>query len=81
LEFAAGAFFPLDVLPVSLRKFFETLPFASLLHFPLNIYLERFSLAAIMRGIGVQIFWIILFVFLTRWIWRGGLRVYTAHGG
>lgn len=81
LEFAAGAFFPLDVLPPVLKKSFEFLPFASLLYFPLNVYLERVTLAAFIQGCLLQILWVIVLVFLARMIWRKGLRVYAAEGG
>lgn len=59
MEFAAGAFFPLDVLPAFWRKILETLPFASLLHFPLSIFLERADNARIASGIAIQLFWIL----------------------
>ncbi len=81
LEFAAGAFFPLDVLPPALKNAFELLPFSSLLYFPLNIFLERISFEACARGFSVQIFWIGIFLFLTRTVWRKGLEAYSAEGG
>ena len=81
LEFASGAFFPLDVLPGPLRHAFEALPFATVLYFPLNVFLERASPAAIARGFAMQGIWIAALFLATRWIWRKGLRVYSAEGG
>ena len=81
LEFAAGAFFPLDVLPSFFRKIFEFLPFASLLYFPLNVLLERISRGALMQGIALQIFWIFVFTFVTRALWSRALESYGAEGG
>lgn len=81
LEFAAGAFFPLDVLPPVLKQSFQFLPFASLLYFPLSIFLERASVAILVQGFLVQIFWIAVMGFLTRFIWTRGLRIYSAQGG
>lgn len=81
LEFAAGAFFPLDVLPGFLSRLFQALPFASLLYFPLNVFLERVSPAELWRGFSLQIFWIVSIAFVTRWVWTRGLRAYSAQGG
>ena len=81
VEFAAGAFFPLDVLPQTLQKIFKLLPFASLVHFPLNIFLERTSPEMLTQGLMVQMAWILFFAFLTRWVWLKGIRSYSAYGG
>ncbi|MBI4217599.1 MAG: ABC-2 family transporter protein [Elusimicrobia bacterium] len=81
LEFAAGAFFPLDVLPASLKSIFEFLPFASLLYFPLNIFLERASSAALLSGFLNQILWIAILSFVTRSLWKRGLKAYCSEGG
>lgn len=81
LEFAAGAFFPLDVLPSALKQLFEFLPFSSLVYFPLNVFLERLPPSLIMRGLMIQMFWLIVLIWLARFIWQKGLRVYAAEGG
>ena len=81
VEFAAGAFFPLDILPPTLKRIFEIMPFASLLHFPLNVYLNRIHSEALMQGFCTQIFWILFFFILTRWIWNKGIKIYGADGG
>ncbi|MBI2118546.1 MAG: ABC-2 family transporter protein [Elusimicrobia bacterium] len=81
IEFAAGAFFPLDVLPIYLRNLFEALPFASLLFFPLNILLERISPSQILKGLLIQLVWIFIFAFITRMLWKKGLESYGAEGG
>lgn len=81
LEFASGAFFPLNILPDLVRKTFEVLPFAPLLFFPLNIYLGKVSPDEFIRGIGVQVFWIAVFAWASRTIWNRGIRIYSAEGG
>ena len=81
LEFASGAFFPLDVLPASLRTLFQCLPFSSLLYFPLNVFLDRTSGAAFLNGIAVQVFWILIFAWTARKVWQNGLKAYSAEGG
>ncbi|OGR82705.1 MAG: hypothetical protein A2901_04595 [Elusimicrobia bacterium RIFCSPLOWO2_01_FULL_54_10] len=81
LEFSSGAFFPLDVLPRVLLTVFSVLPFASLLYFPLNVFLERIEGVYFWRGIGIQIFWIALFAWAARKLWKKGLKDYGAEGG
>ena len=81
LEFSSGAFFPLDVLPATLRKIFELLPFSSLLYFPINVFLDRVSPALFIQGLAVQVFWIAVFAGLTRIVWLKGLKAYCAEGG
>ena len=81
LEFASGAFFPLDVLPKTLLKVFTLLPYAPVLYFPLNVYLERASPADLRQGFFMQAFWLVALYFATRQVWRRGLLIYGAEGG
>ncbi|OGR87784.1 MAG: hypothetical protein A3A86_05330 [Elusimicrobia bacterium RIFCSPLOWO2_01_FULL_60_11] len=81
LEFSSGAFFPLDVLPRIFQSVFSFLPFASLLYFPLNVFLERITGPLLARGLGVQVFWAVLFVWAARRLWERGLKAYSADGG
>ncbi len=81
LEFASGAFFPLNILPDIVRKAFEVLPFAPLLFFPLNVYLGKVDHAQWVQGITVQIVWIAIFAVAVRTIWERGVKVYSADGG
>jgi len=81
LEFASGAFFPLDVLPATLRGIFHALPFASLIYFPLNIFLERISYTQLLQGFLVQGFWMMVLFGTTKWIWYKGMKNYSADGG
>lgn len=80
VEFAAGAFFPLDVLPQALRRFFHALPFASMVYLPLNIFLERASFGEILKGFAVSALWIFLLALLCRAVWKKGLKNFSAYG-
>ena len=81
IEFASGAFFPLDVLPDTLAHALRLLPFPYLVYFPLNVYLERFSDAEIAQGLILQSFWVVGCWLAARWIWRIGIKSYQAEGG
>lgn len=81
LQFAAGTFFPLDVLPRTLQKALALSPFPYMVFFPLNIYLERLPAAEALRVIGIQGLWLCAFVWAASAFWRVGLQNYSAEGG
>lgn len=81
LQFAAGTFFPLDVLPKALQKALALSPFPYMVFFPLNIYLERLSAAQAVRVLAIQGLWLAAFVWGATAVWRVGLQNYSAEGG
>lgn len=81
LEFCAGAYFPIDILPAAMQKVISALPFPYLVYFPLSIYLERLSAAEIASSFAHQAVWVALLGFLLKWFWARGLRHYAAEGG
>ena len=81
LEFSSGAFFPLDVLPKMVQTLFGILPFASLLFFPLNVFLERITGVDFLQGLVIQVFWVAVFAWAARRVWQKGLKAYGAEGG
>lgn len=80
LEFTAGAFFPLDVLPTWAQKFFMLLPSPYLVFFPIQLFLEKLNTHQIINGFCIQIFWIITLSVIARWVWSQGMKVYSAQG-
>jgi ABC-2 type transport system permease protein len=80
LEFSAGAFFPLNVLPASIQTVLKKFPTPYLVFFPLNVFLEKVSAAEISAGFVTQVCWILLLTALTRVVWIRGLRAYAAQG-
>jgi ABC-2 type transport system permease protein len=81
LEFCAGAYFPIDVLPQAAQKVLMLLPFPYLVFMPSSIYLERTHGAAIGSCLAHQAGWIVALSFLVNWFWKKGLRHYSAEGG
>ena len=64
LEFCAGAYFPIDVLPKAAQKILMTLPFPYLVFFvPSSIYLGRIQGGAIVSCLLHQVFWIVALSF------------------
>jgi ABC-2 type transport system permease protein len=80
LEFASGAYFPLDILSRSFFTALQVLPFASIVYLPMQIYLGRYSFREATAGILFQAAWIAFFSVVVGWVWRRGLRKYTGEG-
>jgi ABC-2 type transport system permease protein len=81
LQFAAGAFFPLDVLPDALRQILSATPFPYMVYFPARIFLEKVSLAETARVLCVEAAWLAAFVAAALAAWRAGVNSYAAEGG
>jgi ABC-2 type transport system permease protein len=78
---AGGHLFPLDILPPAVARLLNFTPFPYLLYFPVNIYLERITGAALYRGLIVQVLWVLAAYGLARFAWNRGIRKYSAVGG
>lgn len=81
LHFAAGSFFPIDVLPQGIQAALRATPFPYLVFFPINIYLERMSAGEAWRLVGIQLAWLSVAWVLVQLVWRRGLANYAAEGG
>lgn len=80
ISFLAGNYFPLDIFPGIIAKILHVLPFGYLLYFPLKLYLGTSTNLEIINGFFIVGMWIILLFFLMGYLWRKGLRAYTAVG-
>lgn len=80
LEFCAGSYFPIDVLPVALQKFLSFLPFPYLIYHPLSIYLGRETGSALLNTLVMQTVWMVILGIMSAVLWRKGLRRYAAEG-
>ena len=81
LQFAAGAFFPLDVLPLALRKALEATPFPYMVYFPVRVFLEKVSSAEAVRLIGLEALWLAAVFTGAMAVFSRGVRSYSAEGG
>lgn len=79
-KFFAGAFFPLSLLPASLAFAGYYLPFAYSFFVPAQLYLKKIDLAMGLKGIGIQLVWIIILSVIVRIVWKRGLKKYEAVG-
>jgi ABC-2 type transport system permease protein len=80
LEFTAGAFFPLDVLPNLAQQIIKCFPSPYLVFFPLQIFLGKLNSNQIINGFLIQMFWIITISGLARLVWSRGMQNYSSAG-
>ena len=78
---ASGHLFPLDLLPPALERVFFFTPFPSMLYTPIGIYMGKIAGADLVRGLLVQLAWVIAGYVLARFAWRRGIKKYAAFGG
>lgn len=78
---AGGHLFPLDMLPAPIQTALHFTPFPYMLYFPVSVYLGRVEGAALWQGLGLQALWVLAAYALARWVWRRGIRHYSAVGG
>jgi ABC-2 type transport system permease protein len=78
---ASGHLFPLDLLPPVLQQVLFCTPFPSMLYTPIGIYMGKIAGADMVRGLCVQLGWVIAGYVLARFAWRRGIRKYAAFGG
>lgn len=73
-KFLAGNYFPLSLLPTVFVEASLILPFAYSFFVPTELYLKKISLSTGLRGVGIQIMWIILLYFFIRMTWNRRLK-------
>jgi len=81
LQFAAGAFFPLDVLPAGLRRLLAATPFPYMVFFPARVFLEKVPPSEALRLLSIEAAWLLAVVLAARWVWGLGVKSYAAEGG
>ena len=80
-DFLAGATIPLPFFPQPFRAVAELLPFASMQNMPLRIYSGHISGLDAVRGMGLQIVWLLTLVLIGRLMMNHALRKVTVQGG
>jgi ABC-2 type transport system permease protein len=78
---ASGHLFPLDVLPGPLKTALYFTPFPYQLYFPIQIYMGKVTGAELWNGLLVQFLWMCAAFAFARFMWRRGVKKYSAFGG
>ncbi len=79
--FVSGQMLPLDLLPGSWATALKWMPFQYMAYFPAVIILGKVKGPELITGLLQQFAWVVVFALLTRWLYRRGLRRYSAFGG
>lgn len=79
--FISGHMFPLDLLPPHWAWFLRILPFQYMAYFPAVVFLGKIRGWELALGLLQQAAWVVFFVVLACWLYRRGLRRYSAFGG
>jgi ABC-2 type transport system permease protein len=79
--FISGHMFPLDLLDPVWVSLFKCLPFQYLAYFPAAVFLGKIRGAALAQGLLIELAWAVGLILLARWLYRRGLRHYSAFGG
>jgi ABC-2 type transport system permease protein len=77
---ASGYLVPLDLFPPAVRDVLVYLPFRYTMAFPVDVLMGRLSGAQILQGIAMQWIWAAAIYVVYRWVWKRGLRRYSAVG-
>jgi ABC-2 type transport system permease protein len=80
LDFIAGNFFPIDILPQTLYQILLMTPFPYLFYFPVKLLLGGLENNQIVTGFIMLFFWLAVLSILLKWVWEKGLKVYSAEG-
>lgn len=80
VEFFAGGYFPLDILPAPIFKILQFTPFPYLLYFPAKVYLGQLPLAEVLTGFAILVGWIVFIILGTRSVLARGLKIYGGEG-
>lgn len=81
VEFFQGGVIPIPFFPEQLRKIMEILPFGSMQNVPFRIYSGDISGAALVKAMGLQVFWLIALVAIGRWLQKKAMKKICIQGG
>jgi ABC-2 type transport system permease protein len=79
--FVSGHMFPLDLLPPFWAGVMKALPFQYMAYFPAVVFLGKVQGMDLVIGLAAEFAWVVAFALLARWLYRNGLKRYSAFGG
>ena len=76
----SGQFVPLQLMPRLIQIIASFLPFQLSKYYPIQLILGRLSPAEITQGYLMDVIWLVIALVLFRWVWRNGLKKFSAVG-
>ena len=77
----SGSVIPLTFFPAWFVSAISFLPFLSVYHIPLSVYLEKISGPELFFAFGQQVIWIIILLGLSKFLWKRATKKFEALGG
>lgn len=81
VEFFAGAVIPLPFLPSGIRQVVELLPFAAMQNVPLRVYSGDIAGIQILERAGLQLFWVVILIWMGKVLTSAALKRVVVQGG
>ncbi|MHC1784404.1 MAG: ABC transporter permease [Anaerolineaceae bacterium] len=76
----SGHFVPLQLMPPVIQNIAGYLPFQLYLYVPVETILNRLPMEVLLRDYAFGLAWLVVFFFGFRWIWREGVKRFSAVG-
>jgi ABC-2 type transport system permease protein len=76
----SGQFVPLQLMPDAIQTIARLLPFQMFRFVPIEIILNRLPPDQMARDYAFSLVWLVVFYFLFRWVWREGVKRFSAVG-
>jgi ABC-2 type transport system permease protein len=76
----SGRLVPLQLMPTWAQGIANWLPFKWTFYFPIEVLVGHLSVASLLSGLAMQVFWIVVGAVLVSIVWRASVRHYTAVG-
>jgi ABC-2 type transport system permease protein len=79
--FISGHMLPLDLLPHPWSDILKWLPFQYMAYFPAVVFQGKVQGMNLVVGLIAELAWAVFFIVLARWLFKLGLKRYSAYGG
>jgi ABC-2 type transport system permease protein len=76
----AGQFVPLTLMPKIIQNIAQYLPFQLFMYYPIQLILGKLSSEQIVQGYVMAVIWLGMAMLLFNWVWRNGVKRYSAVG-
>jgi ABC-2 type transport system permease protein len=76
----SGQFVPLPLMPKVIQNIAQFLPFQYLIYYPIQLILGNLSSQQIVQGYVLLPIWLGISMLLFNWVWRNGVKRYSAVG-
>jgi ABC-2 type transport system permease protein len=79
--FISGHMLPLDLLPSPWSTILKALPFQYMAYFPAVVFLRKIAGWNLVLHLLLELTWAVVFMVVSRGLYRLGLKRYSAYGG